>query len=89
MENNRSGKHIKLFTGDTKKPFCNIYHEKLKQNISVNGRHEAISVMINNGEFIFDNVHPQGVFPAAEWIYNFHFPGQDIGLSFQITEESF
>ncbi|MGG6269074.1 hypothetical protein ACQ4M3_32900 [Leptolyngbya sp. AN03gr2] len=33
-----------LFTGNTQKPFCNIYCDRLNQNISINGRHTAIAV---------------------------------------------
>ncbi len=36
------GKSINLYTGSTKEPFCNIYHDRLQENISTNGRHEAI-----------------------------------------------
>ncbi len=89
IERNISGKHIRLFTGSTEDPFSNIYHEKLKENIAVNGRHEAIAVMINNGEFIFDNIHPEGVFLKREWLSNFYFPGKDMGIDFQITEVDF
>lgn len=88
IERNIKGKHIKLFTGSSEDPFSNIYHEVLKQNISVNGRHEAISVSINNGKLIFDNIHPQGVL-FREWLNNFYFPERDIGVDFQIMETDF
>lgn len=58
MAQNISGKSIRLFTGITKEPFCNIYHDQLQENISTNGRHEAIAVEINGQELIFDNIHP-------------------------------
>ncbi|MCC5598252.1 papain fold toxin domain-containing protein [Nostoc favosum] len=58
---NISGKQVSLFTGSTEDPFCNIYHERLRQNISINGRHEAIAVEIDGQEFIFDNIHPEGI----------------------------
>ncbi|WP_375510672.1 papain fold toxin domain-containing protein [uncultured Nostoc sp.] len=48
IDQNISGKKISLFTGSTEAPFCNIYHERLRQNISINGRHEAITV-----EYVF------------------------------------
>ncbi|MEA5582834.1 papain fold toxin domain-containing protein [Nodularia harveyana UHCC-0300] len=58
---NIAGKQISLYTGSTEDPFCNIYHEKLQQNISINGRHEAISVEIDGDELIFDNINPEGI----------------------------
>ncbi|MDX2231981.1 MAG: papain fold toxin domain-containing protein [Leptolyngbyaceae cyanobacterium bins.349] len=81
---NINGKHIELSTGSTEDPFCNIYHDEFRQNISVNGKHEAIAVTINNGEFIFDNLHPEGVFLRREWQKNFYFPGLDMNVDFQI-----
>ncbi|MEH1818319.1 MAG: papain fold toxin domain-containing protein [Nostoc sp.] len=35
INQNISGKQISLFTGSTEDPFCNIYHERLQQNISI------------------------------------------------------
>ncbi len=52
------GQQIKLFTGSTEDPFCNIYHEILQQNISTNGQHEAIVLEIEGKELVFDNIHP-------------------------------
>lgn len=83
-----NGKHIKLFTGSIEEPFSNIYHEVLQENISVNGRHEAIAVNINSEELIFDNAHPQGI-SRYEWLNNLYLPGMDIGINFQITEFNF
>ncbi|MBD2679884.1 MULTISPECIES: papain fold toxin domain-containing protein [Nostoc] len=80
-----SGKQISLFTGSTEDPFCNIYHERLQQNISINGRHEAIAVEIDGEELIFDNIHPEGI-PRVDWINNLYCPAQDLGGNFQITE---
>jgi hypothetical protein len=54
IDQNISGKQVSLFTGSTEDPFCNIYHERLRQNISINGRHEAIAVEIDGQELIFD-----------------------------------
>ncbi|MHC5722254.1 MAG: papain fold toxin domain-containing protein, partial [Nostoc sp.] len=61
IEQNISGKQISLFTGSREDPFCNIYHERLRQNISINGRHEAIAVEIDGQELIFDNIDPEGI----------------------------
>ncbi|MEH1912706.1 papain fold toxin domain-containing protein [Nostoc sp.] len=48
IDQNISGKQVSLFTGSTEEPFCNIYHKRLQQNISINGRHEAIAVEIDD-----------------------------------------
>ncbi|MEC4819252.1 MAG: papain fold toxin domain-containing protein [Scytonema sp. PMC 1069.18] len=82
------GKQIKLFTGSTEDPFCNIYHEIQDQNISTNGRHEAIALEIEGTELVFDNIHPQGVL-RLDWINNLYCPIKDIGGDFQITEIDF
>ncbi len=83
-----SGQQILLSTGSTQKPFCNIYCDRLQQNISINGRHTAIAVMIGDRELIFDNIHPQGI-SRVEWIDSFYSPIQDLGQDFQITETEF
>lgn len=83
-----SGKQISLSTGTTEDPFCNIYHERLQQNISINGRHEAIAVEIDGQELIFDNIHPEGI-SRVDWINNLYCPVQDLGGNFQITETEF
>ena len=83
-----SGQHIKLFTGSVEDPFSNIYHEVLKQNISTNGRHEAIAVDINNEELIFDNLHPQAIL-RQDWLNNLYSPINDMDEDFQITEVDF
>lgn len=88
IERDIKGKHVKLFTGSTEEPFSNIYHEVLAENISINGRHEAIAVYINGEELIFDNIYSQGVFRRT-WLNNLNSPVQDIGGSFQVTEIDF
>ncbi len=85
---NIPGKSICLSTGSTKEPFCNIYHERLQENISTNGRHEAIAVQINEQELIFDNIHPVGI-SRVDWINNLYSPIQDFGGDFEITETEF
>jgi Papain fold toxin 2 len=90
------GKQILLSTGSTQKPFCNIYCDRLGQNISINGKHTAIAVSIllqrgsaNDGqERIFDNIYPQGI-SRVEWINSFCSPIQDLGRDFQIDETEF
>lgn len=83
-----SGKQISIFTGSTEDPFCNIYHERLRRNISINGRHEAIAVEIDGQELIFDNVHPEGI-SRVDWIDNLYCPAQDLGGNFLIAETEF
>jgi hypothetical protein len=88
IRQNLPGKQISLFTGTTEKPFCNIYHDRLGQNISLNGRHEAISVEVEGQELVFDNIHPQGI-SRVNWINNFYSPIQDLGQNFQVAETEF
>jgi Papain fold toxin 2 len=88
IRQNYSGKQVSLFTGTTEKPFCNIYHDGLGQNISLNGRHEAIAVEIEGQERVFDNIHPQGI-SRLNWINNFYSPIQDLGQDFRVTEAEF
>ncbi|MBC6429982.1 hypothetical protein FM036_03620 [Nostoc sp. HG1] len=88
IEQNISGKQISLFTGSREDPFCNIYHERLRQNISINGRHEAIAVEIDGQELIFDNIHPEGI-SRVDWFNNLYCPAQDLGGNFQIIEIEF
>lgn len=82
------GRYIILFTGSTEDPFCNIYHEQLQCNISINGYHAAIAVAISQEELVFDNIHPNGV-PRIEWLKNFYSPMQDLGQDFKIIESEF
>lgn len=85
---NISGKRIILSTGTTREPFCNIYHDRLQQNIAQNGQHEAIAIIVNQQELIFDNIHPRGI-SRVDWISNLYSPIQDIGGDFEITEIEF
>jgi hypothetical protein len=85
---NIAGKQISLYTGSTEDPFCNIYHENLQENISINGRHEAIAVEIDGEELMFDNIHPEGI-SRVDWINNLYCPVLDLGGNFQITETEF
>ncbi|MEH2241796.1 papain fold toxin domain-containing protein [Nostoc sp.] len=65
-----------------------IYRERLRQNISINGRHEAIAVEIDGQKLIFDNIHPEGI-SRVDWINNLYCPAQDLGGNFQITKTDF
>ena len=83
-----AGKQISLFTGSTEDPFCNIYHEGLQKNISINGRHVAVAIMIEGQEMVFDNIHPEGI-PRQQWLENFYCPIQDLGGEVEITGSNF
>jgi Papain fold toxin 2 len=82
------GNQLLLSTGSKQKPFCNIYCDRLQQNISVNGNHTAIAIVFDGQELIFDNIYPQGI-SRVEWIHGFYSPIQDLGQDFQITETAF
>ena len=57
--------------------------------ISVNGRHQGISVIIKGVEIVFDNLHPEGL-PREIWIANLQFDTKvRLGREFEITEENF
>lgn len=84
----KSGKIIKLYTGKEQGKYGNIYHDGLKKNISTNGHHQGIAVIINNQELIFDNLHPQGI-NRQEWLNNFYCIAMDLGSDFNITEIQF
>lgn len=88
IEHQILGKQIFLATGSTQKPFCNIYCDRLHQNISINGRHNGIAVLIDGQELVFDNIHPQGI-SRVKWIDSFSSPILDLGQDFQITEADF
>ena len=88
MSRNIPGRQIFLSTGTTQKPFCNIYCDRLQRNISINGKHTAIVLTINQQELIFDNIHAQGI-SRIEWTDSFYSPIQDLGQNFQITEIEF
>jgi hypothetical protein len=81
ISQNIPGKSISLYTGSTKEPLCNIYHDRLQENISTNGRHEAIAVEI-------DNIDRVGI-SRLDWIKNLYCPIVDLGADFQITETEF
>ena len=83
-----SGEQLFLSTGSTQKPFCNIYCDRLQQNILINWRHTAIAVVISGEELIFDNIHPEGI-SRVKWADSFYSPIQDLGQNFQITEADF
>lgn len=82
------GRQIELFSGSIQDPFCNIYHDDMGCNISINGRHVGVQVSLNDKNLVFDNLKPQGI-PREEWFSSFYCPIQDLGGSFQVTEINF
>ena len=55
------GKRIKIYTGTAMGWDANIYDDLLGSAISVNGRHEGISITINGVDIVYDNLHPKGL----------------------------
>lgn len=88
VNNGRAGKRVCLFTGSTAKYLCNIWHEGRKENISINGYHWAVLVLIEGQETIFDNIEPRGVL-KTQWLEQFDSPALDAGFRFEVTESVF
>lgn len=85
-----SGKRIKLYTGSAIGRNSYIYDESVSGDaISFNGRHQAIAIILNEVEIIFDNHHPDGL-NREEWLPNLLFYNKlYYGQQFEITEEEF
>jgi hypothetical protein len=83
------GKRIKIYTGSSMGWDANIYDDLLGYAISVNGRHEGVSIIVNGMELIYDNLHPNGL-TRNQWLDNLKFDGKlYLGKQFQITEQYF
>ncbi|MCL1469254.1 hypothetical protein LAY57_01050 [Argonema antarcticum A004/B2] len=84
------GKRIKLYTGDGASWDSRIYDDSVPGDaISVNGRHEGITIAIDGIETVFDNHHPEGI-PKNEWLANLQFHSKILfGQQFQVIEEYF
>jgi hypothetical protein len=84
------GKRIKLYTGEAIGWNSNIYDDSVPgEAISVNGRHEAIAIFLNNVETVFDNHHADGL-PRDEWMANLQFHDKILNnRQFQTKEEEF
>jgi hypothetical protein len=84
------GKRIKLYTGFSIGRNSYIYDESVPGDaISLNGYHEAIVIIIDDQEIVFDNHHPEGI-TKNEWMSNLLFDGLLYqGQQFQITEDDF
>lgn len=83
-----SGKKIKLYTGNAKGKYGNIYHDELEQNIATNGRHEGILIQIDEEEIIFDNIYNEGI-SKQEWLKKFYCLQMDLGGQFEVVEIEF
>ncbi|MDJ0733198.1 MAG: papain fold toxin domain-containing protein [Nostocaceae cyanobacterium] len=85
-----SGKLIKIYTGAGTGRDSYIYDDNVPGDaISMNGRHQGISILIKNIEIVFDNHHPTGI-PKSQWLENLQFYGKlYAGKNFQITESTF
>jgi hypothetical protein len=58
VSQNIKGKRIKIYTGTAMGWDANIYDDLLGYAISVNGRHEGVSIIVNGLEIVYDNLHP-------------------------------
>jgi uncharacterized protein YqgQ len=85
-----SGKRIKLYTGSAIGRNSYIYDESVSGDaIYLNGRHQAIALILNEVEIIFDNHHLDGL-TREEWLANLLFYNKlYYGQQFEITEENF
>jgi Papain fold toxin 2 len=86
---NIKGKRIRIYTGTAMGWDANIYDDLLGSAISVNGRHEGVSTIVNEMEVVYDNLHPNGL-PRSQWLDNLKFDGKlYLGKQFEITEQFF
>ncbi|MBD2771606.1 papain fold toxin domain-containing protein [Iningainema tapete] len=88
IQKNIQGKQIKLYTGNAKGKYGNIYHDSLGRNIATNGRHEGISVNIGGQEIVFDNINHEGI-SREHWIANLYCLALDLGGDWEVTEIEF
>ena len=85
------GKIIKINTGaDLDFRNCFIYDDSIGGDaISETGYHEAVVVLKDGVEIVFDNHHPQGI-SKIEWLANFQFFGKiHLGQELKVIEEDF
>lgn len=89
VSQNIEGKRLKIYTGTAMGWDANIYDDLLGYAISVNGRHEGVSIIVNGLEMVYDNLHPNGL-PRGQWLDNLKFDGKlYLGKQFEITEHYF
>lgn len=89
ISKNLHGKQIKLSLERQDLPWAVIYDLRREQQISTNGYHEGISIIINEQEMIFDNIDHGGI-TRQEWLQNLTSPSLELGMgNFRIVEEGF
>ena len=89
VSQNIEGKRLKIYTGTAMGWDANIYDDLLGYAISVNGRHEGVSIIVNGLEIVYDNLRPNGL-PRGQWLDNLKFDGKlYLGRQFEITEQYF
>ena len=74
IENQISGRWIRIETGSNRGAFGNIWDEGTQQLISFNGYHEANVIKINGQDIVFDNVYPEGK-EFQRWLDDLDSPG--------------
>ncbi|NJL89422.1 MAG: hypothetical protein HC916_06175 [Coleofasciculaceae cyanobacterium SM2_1_6] len=89
ISKNLHGKRIKLSLERRDLPWAVIYDLRREQQISTNGYHEGILIILNEQEIIFDNMNNGGV-SRQEWLENLTSPTLEIGVgNFKVVEEEF
>jgi hypothetical protein len=88
IQNQVQGKQIIVKTGSQDPIYGRIYDDSIGELIATTGHHEGISVIIEGKEFVFDNLHPQGI-NKVNWLTNLYSPILDEGKQFNIQEIAF
>ena len=89
ISKNLHGKRIKLSLERQDLPWAVIYDLRREQQVSTNGYHEGISIILNEQEIIFDNIDHGGV-SRQEWLQNLTSPTLELSMgNFEIVEEEF
>ena len=89
ISQNVRAKLIKLDLERQDLPWSVIYDLRRSQQIATNGYHEAVSLIIEDQEIVFDNIDHNGVL-KKEWLENLTSPTIELGLgNFKIKEEEF
>jgi hypothetical protein len=84
-----SGKHLKIDLGSQGLPWSVIYDLRRQQQISTNGHHEGIAIVVDGEDLVFDNIDHQGI-AKTSWVENLTSPTIELGRgSFVIVEEAF
>lgn len=88
IEREIPGKQIKLDTGSQDPVFGRIYDDSIGELIATTGHHEGIALEVDGEEFVFDNLHPEGI-PRSAWMQNLYSPILEVGRKFEVTEVGF